>query len=185
MRLMGWFSHKKFEWDSFKNDEVQNEVLNTIISNVKNTRLGHDLKLSDVRTIEDFRERVPLTTYPFYESYIELIKKGGKNIMTAEDVNLLGVTSGTSGRRCLLPHVQSVQTTFFFCGITLVFDQIFSKAFPEADQLQRTLKLTFVPKWHYTEGFFHARIQLLWEFGGQDFDSRTDLPPTHCSPRQG
>lgn len=89
--------------------------------------------------MDDFREKVPLTDYNFYkDKYISRIVNGEENIMTKDKVDLLGATSGTSGFKSLIPHTSMISKTFFLHGITIVFDGLFSKAFPQANQLQKT-----------------------------------------------
>jgi hypothetical protein len=152
MRLFGHFARQRLDSDSMVAEKVQEELLLELLRKNKNTKLGLDFKFDEIRSVQEYRERIPLTTYPFYSQYINEIKLGKQNVMTAEPVHLLGATSGTSGQKSLLPHVAAIQTTFFTSGIALIFDTIFSKAFPEADQLQKTTKLTFLPRWQYTEG---------------------------------
>jgi len=154
MRFGGWVARRALDRDCQSFDQVQSELLLSILEKHRDTLLGRDLGFTGLRSADDFRAHVPLTRYPFYVEggYIERIQRGEKNIMTAEDVTLLGATSGTSGKTSLLPHTREISTAFFFRGICLVFNSMFSGAFPDIDQLQRTCKLTFQPRWKQSEG---------------------------------
>lgn len=91
-----------------------------------------------------FRAAHPLTRYPDIAWYVERMVDGESGVMVAEPVALLGVTSGTSGARHLLPCPPSIGAHFFTRGITATFDVLF-RTWPAAFSLQRTLKLTYTP----------------------------------------
>ena len=152
MSSLGKYARKKFDQDSTDFRKAQEETLLSLIDKHKDTALGIDFDFKNINSSEMFRETLPLTNYNFYKSkYITRILSGEENIMTQEKVDLLGATSGTSGHKSLIPHTAQISKVFFLQGITVVFDGLFSKAFAHANQLQKTCKLTFQPRWQYIE----------------------------------
>ena len=53
--------------------------------------------------IEDYKNNVDLSNYSDFESYILRECKGEKNILTKEDVEYFGHSSGTTGSQKILP----------------------------------------------------------------------------------
>ncbi len=86
----------------------QKKVFQKIIHELTSTQLGRDLKLNEIKSYADFK-RLPVTHYDFYEPYIEKIKAGEQNIMTAGKVLYFGKTAGTtSGKSKLVPITKQV-----------------------------------------------------------------------------
>lgn len=97
----------------------QDAVFKKLMKELSATELGKDLKLSQVKSYDDFG-KIPVTQYSFYEAYIEKIKSGKKKVMTADKVLYFGKTAGTtSGKSKLIPITQyivnnmHVRGTFF------------------------------------------------------------------------
>lgn len=82
----------------------QQKILKKILRQLSNTELGTDLKFSEIKTYDNFRNRVPVTQYEFYENYIEKIKSGQQKVMTDKPVKWFAKTAGTtSGKSKLVP----------------------------------------------------------------------------------
>ena len=80
------------------------EVLSSIISRNKDTEIGKKWNLSSIKTIEDYRNNVPLTDYDDYRSYIErMIEKGEENLLSPDKVTFYCPTSGTTSKSKLIP----------------------------------------------------------------------------------
>ncbi|HCW53117.1 MAG TPA: plant auxin-responsive GH3 [Clostridium sp.] len=60
-----------------------------------------------MKSIDDFRENVKLNEYSDFESYIIDESHGHKNILTKEDIEYFGHSSGTTGSQKLLPITKS------------------------------------------------------------------------------
>lgn len=69
----------------------------------KNTELGQKYQLKDIKTIDEFRERVPISRYSTYKPYIERIANGEQNILTPEPAAYINITSGTTGKAKKIP----------------------------------------------------------------------------------
>ncbi len=71
------------------------------------SEIGNKFNFADIKSIEDFKRQVPLTEYKFYEDYINRMANGEKNILTSEEVEYFGHTSGTTGKQKLIPATKT------------------------------------------------------------------------------
>jgi hypothetical protein len=82
----------------------QRKTFNRILRQVSRTALGKDLALKEIKSYSDFRNKVPVTQYDFYEPYVEKIKSGEHRVMTDKPVRWFAKTAGTtSGKSKLVP----------------------------------------------------------------------------------
>lgn len=88
-----------------KNPMKHNEaLLMKIIDDNKGTEFGREHNFKDIKTIEDYRKNVPLTTYDDYVSYIiRMTEKGEENLISAYDINHYAKSSGTMGNPKRIP----------------------------------------------------------------------------------
>jgi hypothetical protein len=82
---------------------VQDTFLRTLLQAHCQTEFGRELGLADIKTIDQFRDRVPILPYSHYEPYIDRIAKGERNILTPDPVIYLSLTSGSTGKQKLIP----------------------------------------------------------------------------------
>ncbi len=82
---------------------VQETFLKTLLRLHENTAFGNDYKLAEISTIEQFRDRIPVTPYSVYEPYVERIAQGEPNVLTVDPVIYLNLTSGSTGKQKLIP----------------------------------------------------------------------------------
>ena len=83
---------------SAENPMAQNAaLLKSIIRTNRNTEFGKLHGFDRIRSLEDFRQSVPPSGYEDYEPYIERMKNGEKNLITASKVLGYSRTSGSSG----------------------------------------------------------------------------------------
>ena len=79
-------------------------ILSRIISRNKDTEIGKKWNLSSIKTIEDYRDNVPLTDYEDYRPYIErMVEKGEENLLSPDKVTFYCPTSGTTAKSKLIP----------------------------------------------------------------------------------
>ncbi|MFH0839523.1 MAG: GH3 auxin-responsive promoter family protein [Candidatus Omnitrophota bacterium] len=81
----------------------QKKVLAGFLSRNKNTRYGREYGFRDIRSIDDYRSRVPLNDYETLRPYVDCLMRGEENVLTADKVTLFGVTSGTMGKPKHIP----------------------------------------------------------------------------------
>ncbi|MBN2453869.1 MAG: GH3 auxin-responsive promoter family protein, partial [Candidatus Omnitrophica bacterium] len=81
----------------------QKAVLLEYLRRNKYTEYGRKYNFSSIRTIEGFRDAVPLNSYETLRPYVERIAGGEKNILTGDEVVFFGATSGTTNKPKLIP----------------------------------------------------------------------------------
>jgi hypothetical protein len=91
---------------------VQIEKLICILRANRSCEYGDKYDFENIGDLEEFQKKVPLTDYEDYKPYIEEIKKGKKNILTAEDVLLLELSSGSTSASKLIPYTRTLKEEF-------------------------------------------------------------------------
>jgi hypothetical protein len=87
-------------------EAVQEQFLLSLLRQHQQTEFGQKLGLAEIKTLAQFRDRVPLLTYSDYEPYAERVANGEPNLLTADPVVYLNLTSGTTGKQKLIPVTQ-------------------------------------------------------------------------------
>lgn len=91
---------------------TQDEVLERIVASNRNTTFASPYHFASIRSAESFQRRVPLSTYDAYAPYLQDIAAGKNNILTADRVELLEPTSGTSSGEKWIPYTASLRAEF-------------------------------------------------------------------------
>lgn len=99
---------------------VQEQFLFSVLQTHQNTELGRKYKLSEIKTIDQFRDRVPVLPYSSYEPYCDRIAKGEKNILTPDPVVYLNLTSGSTGTKKLIPVTRRFQNSLGRANLTSI-----------------------------------------------------------------
>ena len=73
--------------------------------------MGRNLGLSSIKTINQFREQVPILPYESYEPYVTRIAQGEKNVLNPEPVVYINLTSGSTGNKKQVPVTRSFQAS--------------------------------------------------------------------------
>lgn len=82
-------------------------LLFSILKKNKDTEYGKKYGFADIRTVDEFRSRVPLSTYADYEEYIDrMINNDETDLITALPVIGYAQSSGTVGGRKYVPLTQ-------------------------------------------------------------------------------
>lgn len=81
---------------SLKPVETQHRVLKSLLKSAQNTKFGQDHNFSAINSHKDFVKNIPIRGYEEFSSYIELIKKGEKNILWKGLPVYFAITSGTT-----------------------------------------------------------------------------------------
>ncbi|HEY9629640.1 MAG TPA: GH3 auxin-responsive promoter family protein [Coleofasciculaceae cyanobacterium] len=82
---------------------VQEQFLRKLLKIQQGTVLGQTFGLAHIRTIDQFREQVPIWSYAEYEPYAQRVAKAEPNVLTADPVVYINLTSGTTGRQKMVP----------------------------------------------------------------------------------
>lgn len=101
-------------------NQVQERFLYDLIQAHKNTELGRKYKLKEIKTVEQFQERIPILPYSSYEPLLERIAQGEQNILTAQPVVYLTLTSGSTGKKKMIPTTRRSQNAFTRASLTSI-----------------------------------------------------------------
>lgn len=82
---------------------AQEQFLRQLLQVQQGTELGQKLGVGEIQTIDQFRERVPILPYSSYEPYTERVAKGEANVLNADPVIYINLTSGTTGKQKMVP----------------------------------------------------------------------------------
>lgn len=84
----------------------QEKVLLEYLDRNKNTEYGLKYNFSSIRSIQEYQTRVPLTDAEVLRPYIERLKKGENNILTADPVTFFSTTTGTTAKPKFIPETK-------------------------------------------------------------------------------
>ncbi|GAA6615912.1 GH3 auxin-responsive promoter family protein [Scytonema sp. NUACC26] len=101
-------------------DAVQEQFLYKLLQAHKDTELGRKYGLKDIKTIDQFQQRVPILPYSGYEVYVDRIAKGEKNVLTPDPVVYLNTTSGSTGNQKLIPVTKRFQNSLGWANLTCI-----------------------------------------------------------------
>lgn len=90
----------------------QSSRLLDIISRNKRTAFGVERGFADIKSVKDFRERVPVRTYDGFEPYIRRMRAGERGVLTTEEPLIFARTSGTTSSPKFIPVTPSFYEDF-------------------------------------------------------------------------
>lgn len=79
--------------------EMQQEWFRKLITTAVRTEWGKTHGYSSIRNYKEFAERVPISDYESFRSYIERLRKGEQNILWPSEIKWFARSSGTTGNR--------------------------------------------------------------------------------------
>ncbi|PQB05110.1 GH3 auxin-responsive promoter family protein [Aureitalea marina] len=79
--------------------EVQEELLQHLISKGRNTEVGKRYDFASIRTYQDFARQVPVSTYEEIEYDIERTRQGTRNIFWPGHIKFFAKSSGTTSSK--------------------------------------------------------------------------------------
>ncbi|KJH71832.1 GH3 auxin-responsive promoter family protein [Aliterella atlantica] len=94
-----------------RTSQVQEQYLQQLLLAYRDTELGREYKLREIKTIDQFCDRIPVLPYSSYESYTERIAEGQQNVLTSDRVLYLNLTSGSTGTKKLIPVTKRFQNS--------------------------------------------------------------------------
>ncbi len=101
-------------------EAVQEQFLYSLLLAYQDTELGRKYRLSEIKTIDQFRERIPVLPYSSYEPLTERIAGGEKNILTSDPVVYLNLTSGSTAKKKLIPVTKRFQNSLRQANLTSI-----------------------------------------------------------------
>jgi hypothetical protein len=93
-----------FEAATHHPQQVQEDLLRRILAHHADTDFGREHSFGAIRTADDFRRRLPVAGYDYFEPYIARVRKGDFNALLADRrVHMFALSSGTTAARKYIP----------------------------------------------------------------------------------
>lgn len=99
----GIFVEKNFIKQTKNPLKVNSSILFKTLKSNMDTEIGRKYNFKNINSIEDFKKSFPLTEYNFYNTYIQKMAIGKKNVLFKDDIEYFCHTSGTTGKQKLIP----------------------------------------------------------------------------------
>lgn len=91
---------------------AQERILFDFLAKNAGSEYGQKHGYGAIRTVEDFRKAVPVARYEDLEPWVNRIRDGAPNVLTAEPVVMMEKTSGSSGGAKYIPYTASLRREF-------------------------------------------------------------------------
>ena len=95
-KIMAYKTKKEIDKWSLNPVKTQNLVFKSLLKSAQNTKFGRDHNFSSIHDHQDFVKNIPIRDYEGFRSYVDLIKKGEKNILWKGLPVYFAITSGTT-----------------------------------------------------------------------------------------
>ncbi|HEY9646117.1 MAG TPA: GH3 auxin-responsive promoter family protein [Chroococcidiopsis sp.] len=92
-------------------EATQEHFLRELLSAHQHTTLGQRFGLGDIKTIDQFRDQVPIWAYSHYEPLCDRIAQGETNLLNPDPVVYINLTSGSTGKKKQVPVTRRFQRT--------------------------------------------------------------------------
>ena len=92
--------------------EAQTRLLKHYLTVNRDTDYGRRSRFASITSIEDYQQRAPFTTYDDYTDLIDCIAQGQPNVLTAEPVQMLEQSSGSTAASKLIPYTATLKSEF-------------------------------------------------------------------------
>ena len=79
--------------------EVQNELFAQLVKTARKTEFGKEFGFEGIKSIREFKQRVPISTYEDLYPYIDKLLKGRQNILWPSDIKWFAKSSGTTNAK--------------------------------------------------------------------------------------
>ena len=94
----------------------QAKLLKAVLARNAQTEFGRKNGFKSIRTVEEYQDRVPFSTYPDYEDYLHRISMyGEQKLITRDRISFLANTSGTTGVTKHIPVVMRSYAPYLGC----------------------------------------------------------------------
>jgi len=103
------FITRQFTRKTQRTATVQKQFLLSLLKEHQDTAFGREYGFRDIGTVEEFRKRIPVLNYRDYKPYVEQIAQGASNVLTADSVKYMNMTSGSTGKQKLIPVTKQSQ----------------------------------------------------------------------------
>jgi hypothetical protein len=104
--------HARFTRATRRVRAEQHAVLRRLLEANAETEFGRRHGFAGIRTIDEYRRRVPIASFERFEGSIDRVAAGETQVLTRDRVTLFEPTSGSSGAGKLIPSTISLQQQF-------------------------------------------------------------------------
>ncbi|MFH1319286.1 MAG: GH3 auxin-responsive promoter family protein [Bacteroidota bacterium] len=97
--IVSWMMKKRIhQIDLFMKypHDVQDEWLRKLIAAAKNTEWGKKFEYKSIKTLKEYKERVPVQDYETIKPYITRLRKGEQNLLWPSEIKWFSKSSGTT-----------------------------------------------------------------------------------------
>ncbi len=91
---------------TYQTERVQTAFLRSLLQVHQETEFGREHGFSDIKTIAQFRSRIPVQPYSAFAAYTERMANGETNILTPDPLIYINISSGSTGTKKLIPVTQ-------------------------------------------------------------------------------
>lgn len=84
-------------------DVVQESFLRSLLQTHQHTAFGREHGFTDLRTIDQFQERIPVQPYRAFAPYTERMANGEPNVLVSDPLIYFNISSGSTGQKKLIP----------------------------------------------------------------------------------
>jgi hypothetical protein len=106
------FKARTFWKEASNHAEFQRQYLLSLVHKNTSTDFGKAHGFAKIKSIEDFQNQLPLSSFEYFEPWIRRLMDGEQNQLTADQVTKLEPTSGTSSGTKLIPYTSALQQEF-------------------------------------------------------------------------
>lgn len=97
--------------------EVQQELFVQLLRTAKKTEFGLEYGFNDIKSVEEYKQRVPIYTYEDIYPYIEKLLNGKQNVLWPTEIRWFAKSSGTTNAKSkFIPVSQEALTDCHFKG---------------------------------------------------------------------
>jgi hypothetical protein len=130
--VMTWLMNKRYhQIEAFMQNPhaFQEIIFQNLVSTAKDTEWGLKWGYKDIKTVEQFRERVPVSPYETLHPYIERLMKGEQNLLWPGQTEWFAKSSGTTNDRSKFIPVtkESLEDCHFKAGKDMLALWVHSK----------------------------------------------------------
>lgn len=112
-------------------NEVQQELFADLLYTAKDTVFGKEYRFCEIKNVEEYRRRVPVSKYEDLYPYIERLLKGEQQILWPSDIRWFAKSSGTTNARSkFIPVSQEAMDDCHFKGGKDLY-AIYANNYPE------------------------------------------------------
>lgn len=93
-------------------EALQCEMLRATVRRNADSEFGREHRFATIRSVRDFRDAVPVSTWDDYVGATDRIARGERGVLTTEPVRLLEPSSGSTSASKLVPYTSSLKAEY-------------------------------------------------------------------------